>query len=314
MMQFLTFIIKIAVFPGMLFLGVYAMLFEFFDRKMYARMQSRKGPKWYIPFADFLKLISKQSLIPADANHSMIRIMPIISLAGIAAAYVYIPICKETATFSFAGDLIIVLYLLTIPALTQFLAGWYSRSLYATIGASRVVTQMFAYEVPVFMSVLAPSLLSGSWCISEMGLYYANHPLYMFLNVPSFIIALVAAQCKLSRAPFDAPEAETEIVSGPFVEYGGRLLALFRLSIDTETVTLISLISAVFLPFYSSSFALNIILYIAKTFLLLFVMTLMKAVMARLRVNQTVTLCWKGLAPIALIQMIINLIVRGYLK
>ncbi len=313
-MTVLTMLVKVLLFPGFLFLCSCAAVTAFLDRKLYARMQNRVGPRWFIPIADFFKLIGKQSLIPADANRGMVQAMPYISLAGVASAFVYIPVVGNNAAFAFKGDLIIVLYFLTFPVVTQFLAGWYSRSLYATVGAYRVVTQMFAYEIPMFMSLLSPALISGTWSVSESAAFYAAHPLYIFINLPAFVVALAASQCKLSRMPFDAPEAETEIVSGPFVEYGGRLLAFFHLSVDCETVVVISLISAIFLPWTTGVAVIDVLLYFVKTLFVLFIMILMRAVMARLRVNQTVTLCWKGLAPVAMLQMILNLIVRGALQ
>ncbi len=305
---------KMIIFPGLLFLCVYAVILEFLDRKLYARMQNRVGPKWYIPVADFIKLIGKQSILPKDANHPMMKAMPYVSLAGVASAFIYIPVAGLSTTFSFEGDLIIVLYFLTFPAIAQFLAGWYSRSLYATVGAYRVVTQMFAYEVPLFMGLLAPAVLAESWSIAGIAAFYGQKPMLIAVELPAFIVTVVASQCKLARMPFDAPEAETEIVSGPYVEYGGRLLAFFRLSQDAETLVLISLIAAIFLPLTTGITAVNVVLWFVKTLVILFLMSFMRAVMARLRVNQTVSLCWKGLAPVALIQMIANILIRGWVK
>ena len=312
-MEVLQMLFKVLLFPGFLFLTSYAFAAEYIDRKLHARMQNRKGPKWYIPFADFFKLIGKQTIIHDDAHAGIIKAMPVVSLAGVATAFIYIPVVGSSAVFSFEGDIIIVLYFLSLPVLTQFLAGWYSRSLYATIGASRVITQMFAYEVPLFMCLLAPSLIANTWSVSGITQYYSEHPLYALINLPAFAVALITVQSKLSKAPFDAPEAETEIVSGPYVEYTGRPLAFFRMSADCEEVVLISLVSAIFLPFLSGNAIVDVILYFVKTLAILFVLTLMRTVTARLRVNQTVTLCWRYLVPAALLQMIVNLIVRGWL-
>lgn len=312
-MELLTMFFKVIIFPGFLFISVYGMAFEFLDRKIYARMQSRKGPRWFIPIADFIKLIGKQSVIPRDANKRMVKIMPVLALAGTISASVYIPVAGLNPSFSFSGDLIVVLYFLTFPVVAQFLAGWYSHSLYATVGAYRTVTQMFAYEVPLFMCLLSPALIADTWCIGEITGYYTEHPLYALINLPAFFTCIIASQCKLSRMPFDAPEAETEIVSGPFVEYGGRLLAFFRMSVDCETVVVISLVSALFLPWTTGVTLINVILNSLKTLSILFVMILMRAVMARMRVNQTVSMFWKSLVPIGAFQMLMNIIVRGWL-
>ena len=304
---------KILVFPGLIFLAVYALLCEYIDRKVYARLQNRMGPPWYQPLADFLKLLGKETIIPADANRSMFQILPVISLSSVAAAFIYVPVLGASAVYSFEGDLIVVLYLLTIPTMCEFLGGWYSRSVYSTIGSVRTLTQMFAYEVPLFMALLAPALIAKTWSVTGMTSFYSEHPLYVLFNIPAFLTALIAVQGKLERAPFDSPEAETEIVSGALVEYSGKLLALFRMSMDCELVVMASLISAIFLPFMTGIVILDFILYFAKTLAVLLVLTLMRAAMARLRVDQMVNFCWRLLTPAAIVQIILDLVIRGWL-
>ncbi len=313
MIQFLAVLSKVLILPGFLFLSVYGFFVEFADRKLYARMQNRIGPPWYQPLADFLKLIGKKTIIPADADESMFRSMPIVSLSAVASAFLYVPVLGMHAVFSFSGDLIIVLYFLAIPTLAMFLAGWYSRGVFATLGATRILTQMFVYEVPLFISLLAPTLLSGSWSISGIAAYYAAHPLYALINIPCMLTALVSFQCKMERAPFDSPEAETEIVSGALVEYGGRLLAFFKLASNCELVLILSLFSAVYLPFMTGIFWLDLLLYFAKTLFGLFLLTLMRATMARLVISEIVRFCWKYLTPVALLQVVFNLLIRGVL-
>lgn len=306
-------LIKIFIFPGFLFLAAYSMFLQYLDRKVYARLQNRAGPPWYQPLADFLKLIGKESVIPADANRGMFHTLPVISISAVATAFIYIPVFGAQSSSSFEGDLIIVLYLITIPTLTAFLAGWYSRGVYATIGSTRTLTQMFAYEVPLFMALLAPALIAGTWSVTGMAAFYSAHPLYILLNVPALFVALISSQGKLERAPFDAPEAETEVVSGAFVEYGGKLLAIFKMAMDCELVVLASLISAVFLPFMTGIPVLDFLLYIAKTVAVLMFLVLLRSAMARLRVDQMVGFCWKILTPVAVAQIVLNLLVRGSL-
>lgn len=306
-------ILKILLFPGLLFLIVYATALQFFDRKLYARLQNRVGPPWYQPIADFFKLIGKAVVIPEDANKTMFRILPLFSLAAIATAFMLIPVYERNAIVSFEGDTIVVLYLLAIPSLVMFLAGWYSRSLYATIGATRVLTQIFAYEAPLFLSVLAPTLLSGSWSLSANVAFYTEHPLLMLVNIPAAAVMIVTAQCKLERTPFDAPEAETEIVSGALVEYGGRYLAFFNLARDCQLVVLLSLFAAIFLPFVTGTVWADILLYLAKTGLALALLCVARAVTARLRINQIVAFCWRALLPLSMSQVVLNLVLRRWL-
>jgi len=304
---------NILIFPGFLFLGAYALVMEFIDRKLYARLQNRQGPPWFQPLADFLKLIGKETIIPEDADKKVFVFLPILSLAAVTAAYLYIPIWRDTSLFPFEGDIIVILYLLTLPTLCFFLGGWYSTSVYATLGSVRVLTQLFSYEVPLFVALLAPALLAGTWSLSGITHYYAAHPLYILINLPAFVVAVIACQGKLERVPFDLPEAETEIVSGAFVEYSGRLYAIFRMAIDSELVVLSSLIAALFLPFFTGNVFVDFALYIAKTLAILFIFAVFRTIMARIRIEQMVAFCWKILMPLAMIQLIINLLLKGVL-
>ncbi|MCL1976314.1 MAG: NADH-quinone oxidoreductase subunit H [Firmicutes bacterium] len=304
---------QILIFPGFLFLGVYSLIFEFLDRKMVARLQNRQGPPWYQPLADFLKLLGKEVIIPEGAEKKFFPVLPVVALAAVSAAYLCVPTYKISAVYPLEGDLIMLLYLLTLPTLTFFLAGWYSTSVYATIGSVRVLTQLFSYEVPLFMALLAPALLAGTWSLSGLAYYYSLHPLHVLLNIPALAVALIACQGKLERVPFDMPEAETEIVTGAFVEYSGRLYAIFRVAIDAELVVISSIIAAIFLPFYSANPALGLLLYVVRTLIILFVLALFRAVMARVRIEQMVQFCWRILTPLAIFQLVLNLILRGVL-
>ncbi len=304
---------NILIFPGFLFLGVYALILAFIDRKIYARLQNRQGPPWFQPLADFFKLIGKETIIPDHADKKIFAFIPVLALAAVTAAYLYIPIWKNASLLPFEGDLIVIMYLLTIPTLSFFLGGWYSTSVYATLGAVRVLTQLFAYEVPLFMALLAPALLADTWSLSGITQYYAAHPLYILINIPAFVVAVIACQGKLERVPFDIPEAETEIVSGTFVEYTGRLFAIFRMAIDCELVVVASLVAAVFLPFFTGNPWADFGLYVAKTLAILVIFAVFRAIMARVRIEQMVSFCWRILVPLALVQLIINLLLKGVL-
>jgi NADH-quinone oxidoreductase subunit H len=304
---------QIFIFPGFLFLFGYSLFFEYFDRKVYARLQNRQGPPWYQPEADFIKLMSKETIIPEDSDKPVFKALPVFAMAAMSAAFLYIPVWGVNSLYPFEGDLIVVLYLLTIPTFTYFLAGWFSTSVFATIGSVRAITQLFSYEVPLFMSLLAPSILAGTWSISGIAAFYTEHPLYILINIPAFIVAIISVQGKLERVPFDMPEAETEIVAGTFTEYSGHLLAIFRSSINLGLVVLSALLAAIFFPFFSANPILGFVFFVIKTIIVLFILTLIKSIMARIRIEQMIKFCWKVLAPLALAQIIINLILKGVL-
>jgi NADH-quinone oxidoreductase subunit H len=305
---------EMIIFPGFIFLGVLGMIFEYVDRILYARLQNRKGPPWFQPFADFIKLGAKEDVIPREADSVMFKLTPLLAAAATVGASFYIPMWGGGALHSFTGDAVVVIYLLTIPTLSFFLAGWYSTSLYSTVGAVRTITQLFAYEVPLFLVILAPGILARTWSLSEMAVFYSRHPYLCASNILGFIVAIVALQGKLERIPFDIPEAETEIVAGTFTEYSGRLLVIFRLAIDIETVVGAALISAVFIPFgIELGGALGCLVFIVKVAFVMFILAVFKTSVARLRIEQMVNFCWKYVAPAAVLQLLISMVVGAYM-
>jgi len=309
----LSALVNILIFPGLIFLSAVSLFAEYFDRKLHARLQNRVGPPWFQPLADFIKLLGKEEIIPGEADRSMFKLAPIFALAASITAFLYIPLWGPQALASFHGDLIVVLYLLTVPTLTFFLGGWYSRSLFSSIGAVRSITQLFAYEIPLFVSLLAPALLAGTWSLSEMAVYYQAHPFFWLFNLVGFGVAVIALLGKLERVPFDSPEAETEIVAGSFTEYGGRMLAYFRMAIDIETVVGASLLAAVFLPFgFGLAPAFGFVLYLLKVFFVVAIMTVLRTVFARLRIDQMIVFCWQYVAPVAFLQILFNLVMKGF--
>ena len=151
-------ILYLLVYPGLLFLFVYCTFCEWFDRKVYARLQNRMGPthtgRWGIlqPVADFVKLMAKEDVVPTAADKTLFTLLPIVGLAIVATAGLLMPLWSpspETAgLISFPGDIIVLLYLLSLPTLIFFLAGWSSTNLFSQIGGTRVLTMLFGYEVP----------------------------------------------------------------------------------------------------------------------------------------------------------------------
>lgn len=304
---------QILIFPGLLFLTVLSFVFEYVDRKLYARMQNRAGPPWYQPLADIIKLLSKETVVPREADARVFEAIPMFAFAATCAAFLYIPLTGTQSILPFAGDLIVVMYFLTVPTLAFFLAGWFSSSLYAEIGAIRAMTQLFAYEVPFYMALLGPAVLAGTWSISGMAAFYEQRPLLMLVNLPGLFVSIFSAQGKLERVPFDIPDAETEIVGGTFTEYSGRLLGMFKMTLNAELVVVAALIAAVYFPVGTENPLLGLLLFLVKIFAVVFLLALMRAALARFRLDQMIRFCWMVLAPISILQIILDLIAKGVL-
>jgi NADH-quinone oxidoreductase subunit H len=298
------------LFPGFLFLAVYGLFLQWVDRKLCAVMQNRMGPPWFQPLADFIKLLAKEVIVPDEADNFMFRVLPYFAMAAVMTALLPIPVWGE-ALYSFQGDLVAVIYLLTIPTVTFFLAGWSSSSPYSTVGSMRVLTQLFAYEVPLMLSLIGPAILAGSWSIVEISAFFAAHPVLIAAQLLGFVAALIALQGKLERLPFDIPHAKNEIVGGQFTEYSGRLLNFFLLAVDMELVVGAALLNAVFL---GGALGLKgpaaIGLFLVKTMGITFLLALLKVLMARIRIEQMINFCWKYLAPVAMAQLVFDIFLK----
>jgi NADH-quinone oxidoreductase subunit H len=206
-----------------------------------------------------------------------------------------------------------VLYLLSIPSLVLFLAGWFSVSPYSLIGATRVLTQLFAYEVPFFLALLTPAVVAGSWQIHKISVFPWTSGAWWVIPVQvlAFVVALLTLQAKLERVPFDIPEAETEVVGGPLTEYSGKKLALFRIQKDILMLVGSAFIAALFLGGFPGGIWMGAFWLLVKTAFIVFLLSVIRAGFARIRIDQIVSFSWKYLAPVSLIQLLLVLILKG---
>ena len=295
-MEIIRNIFNLLIFPGGLFLLAAGMFFEWADRKLLSQYQNRIGPRWFQPFADAVKLLANEEVIPDGSNPTLYIALPIVALAGGLTAALYVPVAGFPPVYSFSGDLIVTVYLLSLLTLCIGLAGANTINRFSLIGATRTLTQLFSYEAPFLLALLGPALAAGSWQISEIIAYTGQR--WLLITQPlGFIVALVGLMGKLELPPFDAPEAETEIVAGALTEYSGRGLALFRLGKGVEIVIGLTLIAAFYLGGVS-----NPLNFLLKTLSLLLVIAGLQALLARLRIDQTVGLWWRYGILLVLVQ------------
>lgn len=292
-------LINLLFFPGGLFLLGLGLVYEWLDRKLLARLQNRIGPRWFQPLADTIKLLSKEEVMPQGVNPWLFIGLPVVALAGTLTAALYVPVLGLAPAYSLPGDLIIALYLLSLLTLATGLAGANTQDRFSLIGATRTLTQLFAYEAPFLMALLGPAIAAGSWQISQINEYAGEHWLILTQFV-GFVVALVGLMGKLELPPFDAPEAETEIVAGALTEYSGRGYALFRLAKNVELVVGITLVAAFYLGGLNNPLA-----FILKTLALLLLIVGFQSVMTRLRLDQTVGLWWRYGALLVLAQWLV---------
>ncbi len=281
-------LIALLFFPGGMFLMAGGLLYEWVDRKLLARFQNRVGPRWFQPVADVVKLLSKEEVLPEGVNQFLFFLLPVSALAGALTAALYVPIAGLAPSYSFNGDLVVSLYMLSLLTLCLGLAGANTVNRFSLIGATRTLTQLFSYEAPFLLALLGPALAAGSWQISTVN-NFASTKYWMMLTQPiGFLVALVGLMGKLELTPFDAPEAETEIVAGALTEYSGRGFALFRLGKNVELVIGLTLVAA----FYLGGLH-NPLEFLLKTLGLLLVVAFLQSLFARLRIDQVVGLWWR---------------------
>ncbi len=317
-LSFVVNLLGLAVFPGFLFVIGLAFVYEWLDRKFYARFQNRIGPLYtgrsgfLQPFADFVKLLAKEDITPQAADSVLFSRMPILALTAMLVGATLLPIVSRDGILSFSGDLIIAIALMTIYCIVVFLAGISSTNRFSAVGAERAVSQLLGYEIPMTLAIAGVALNAGSIKIADIVQAQAQTHWYIFgPQALGFAIFLIAVQAELERIPFDIPEAEQEIVAGWLTEFTGRKLALFRLSRDVELVFVSGLAATLYLggPIGPVVPGFEIVLYpvyfIMKTVVVLFILSSIRTVFARIRIDQMVNFSWKYLVPLSLFQLLL---------
>lgn len=308
-LQEITAILEVFLFPGFLFLFSLAFFIEWLDRKLVAKFQNRYGPlhvgpKGILqPVADFIKLLSKEDITPAMADKVPLIAMPLLMLTLAITPLFLIPIAYSSALISFEGDLIAVMFIMTLIALLLFAGAWVSTNRFSTIGGVRAGLQMFGYEIPLNIAMIGPAIGAGSLSISEI-VKWQSHGLWFILTQPlGFAILSICLLAHLQMVPFDIPEAETEIVSGWLVEFSGKKLALIRLARNFKLILAASLMTSLYMGGTSGLWQLNPLTYFIKLVVCVFILSNLRALFARYRIDQFLAGVWRYLTPLALLQI-----------
>ena len=178
------------LFPGLVFQVICGLAFEWLDRKLLALFQRRVGPPWYQPLADMIKLFSKEDILPKGSNDFIASLLPLISLCSVLTAGLYVPIAGFSP-YSFEGDLIVILFLMSVPTLAYYLAGIVSIGIYSVLGGGRSLLQYFSFEVPYLIALSGPAVMGGSWSVAGiMASQFTLGPFILFQPL-GFILAIV---------------------------------------------------------------------------------------------------------------------------
>jgi len=198
------------VFPGLLFTAVFGLVVSWIDRKVTARVQWRVGPPLLQPFYDFVKLLGKETIVPAGGSRLAFLGAPLMGLAGVTLVATIIGVALIWQEQGFVGDIIVVLYLLVLPSLAIILGGAASKNPFASVGASREMKLMLAYELPfILVLLLVPIVQSGGMLkIDDLLAYQADNGSFVtsMSGVLALVVAILCTQAKLALVPFDQAE------------------------------------------------------------------------------------------------------------
>ena len=303
---------SVLVFPGLLFAAVVGLLLAGLDRKLLARMQRRIGPPLLQPFYDFFKLMGKETIIPHEANRKAFLIAPVLGFVSLIVMMLFIPIFGYSP-FSTNADLIVILYLLTIPAVALIVGGSASGSPYAGIGISREMVTMMAYELPLVIVLLTVAKKVGGdelvFSMQKIGDWQAMNGLLIshWSLIPAAIAFLLVIPAEVGTQPFDVAEAETEICEGPLVEYSGAPLAMFKLNTAIKMFVMTALFTFLFLGGIDTGIiALNALIFVAICAVVtVLCMTLIHAITARLKIEHLFKFYWTFVSALAAISLIL---------
>ncbi len=300
------------------------------DRKIWAAVQLRRGPNVVGPwgllqsFADLLKFVLKEPVIPAGANKGVFLLAPLVAVTLALASWAVIPVNEN---WVIANINVGILYVFAISSLEVYgiiMAGWASNSKYPFLGALRSAAQMISYEVSIGFVIVAVLLCVGSLNLSDIVMAQANgigtraglpnslldwHWLVLF---PLFVIFFISALAETNRPPFDLPEAESELVAGFAVEYGSTPYMMFMLGEYTAIVLMCALTTILFLggwlppvDVWFLNWVPGIVWFVLKALLVFFMMSMVKAFVPRYRYDQLMRLGWKVFLPISLAMLVI---------
>ncbi len=299
-------LLQVFVFPGFLFTFAVAMVFAWVDRKVTARVQWRVGPPFLQPVYDLVKLLGKEVIVPAGGARGLFLLAPLLGLAAVTVSSVLVWQANVWPRGGFVGDLIVVVYLLTVPSLSVVLGGFASNNRVASLGASREMKMILSYELPFILALVVPIINSGgSIRLGEM-LAAEHSPVHHISGILAFIVAILCMQAKLGLVPFDAAEAETELMGGPFVEYSGAPLAIWRLMRSMMLFVMpVFLVTMFWGGIGAGQGFMAVILGCLKIVLLLVVVILLRNTNPRIRIDQAVSFFWgpwvSGVAVLAVI-------------
>ncbi len=295
------------VFPGFIFTAAVALVVSWIDRKVTARVQWRKGPPFLQPLYDLIKLSGKETILPKGGSKTLFLMAPLLGLAGTVIVSTMLWKAIINPAEGFVGDLIVLIYLLTIPSLALIIGAFASANPMASLGASREMKLILAYELPFILAIVVAIInadnsirlgaVSGGFTVSLSGII-------------ALVVAVICQQAKLALVPFDMAEAETEIMGGAVIEYSGMTLLVHKLTRMMLLFVVPMFLVVVFLGGISFASVSSTIVGLLKYVALLVVVVLIRNTAPRLRIDQAIKFFWGPVTVLALIGVIVAILER----
>jgi NADH-quinone oxidoreductase subunit H len=280
------------------------------EHKALAHMQARVGPMyagrfhgWAQLVADGVKFVQKESVAPAAADRTVFAIAPGVALVPYLVAMIAIPLGPGLVGQDLDIGLFFVLAITSVGVLGTLMGGWASANKYSLLGGMRVAVQLMSYELPFVLAASSVAMAAGT--LSLPGIVEAWEPWWLLWQLPGMVVFFVAGLAELQRPPFDMPVADSELVFGPYTEYGGIRFAMFLLAEYAGIVVLSALTAVLFLGGWHgpASDDLGWLWTLLKTGAVAFVVIWVRVAFPRLREDQLNTLAWKVLVPVVLLQL-----------
>jgi NADH-quinone oxidoreductase subunit H len=293
------------------FLVLNALFIIWFERKVAARMQLRRGPNRVGPFgifqavADSLKLLIKEDIIPDAADKPVFRAAPFVVLSATFLLFVVLPFGKGLVAADLNVGLVYFLAVSGLSVIGILAGGWASNNKYSLMGGMRSAAQIVSYEVPGVLTVLSVAVLAGSL---KMGDIVRAQPVYGFalLQPVGFLLFLIASNAEINRGPFDLPESDSELVSGFITEYSGMRFAFFFLAEYTNLFLAGAFATTLFLGGWRGPLLPPIVWFLLKSYAVVFVLIWVRWTFPRLRVDHLMQFSWKVLLPLALVNLVVT--------